>query len=117
VTGYEKRDIRFSAIVMALSGLAILLAVVGLSSFGTLRVLSTHYLSGFRRHLPPPEPRLQADPAADLRVMRAAEDAELNEYGWVDRSRGVIRLPIERAMALLLLRGLPTRASTARTHP
>ena len=115
MTGYEKRDIRFSAIAKAFGGLAVLLILVGLSSSGALRVLSSHF-SSKAVHSLPPEPRLQADPVADLRAFRADENAALNSYAWVDRSRGVIRLPIERAMTLLLRRGLPTRAA-ARSLP
>src|SRR5437016_5160302 len=44
-----------------------------------------------------------------LRNLRATENAQLNTYGWVDRKNGVIRIPIERAMDLLLERGLPVR--------
>jgi hypothetical protein len=49
----------------------------------------------------PPEPRLQADPLGDLRALRAEEDALLHGYAWVDRKAGAVRIPIERAMALL----------------
>jgi hypothetical protein len=44
------------------------------------------------------KPRLQMDPAADLAAYRAAQTRELTSYGWVDRQRGVVRIPIERAM-------------------
>jgi hypothetical protein len=57
----------------------------------------------------PPEPRLQATPVLDLRAMRAAEDQVLNSYGWVDQSKGVVRIPIDRAIDLLAQRGLPSR--------
>src|SRR5207245_10771638 len=33
-----------------------------------------------------PGPRLQVDANKELRQMRAAEDAALNSYGWVDKS-------------------------------
>src|SRR6059058_3190198 len=33
----------------------------------------------------PPEPRLQIAPSLDLKALRAAEDAQLHGYGWVDR--------------------------------
>ncbi len=49
----------------------------------------------------PPEPRLQVSPAQDLKELRAAEDAMLHSYGWVDQQAGVVRIPIERAMELL----------------
>ena len=57
----------------------------------------------------PPEPRLEVSPQQDLRQMRAAETTVLNSYGWVDRQAGIVRIPIERAIELLVERGLPTR--------
>ena len=48
-----------------------------------------------------PEPRLQVVPDQDLRRLRENEDALLENYAWVDRSKGLIRVPIRRAMELL----------------
>jgi hypothetical protein len=39
--------------------------------------------------------------------MRAAEDASLNNAGWVDKQKGIVRLPIETAKQLVVQRGLP----------
>lgn len=57
----------------------------------------------------PPEPRLQLHPKTDLEVLHAAEDRILNNYAWVDKNAGIAQVPIERAMALLLAKGLPAR--------
>ena len=38
--------------------------------------------------------------------MRALEDAQLNDYGWVDRQRGIAAIPIKRAMELVVQRRL-----------
>ncbi len=54
----------------------------------------------------PPEPRLQANPPAELKKMRADEDAVLETYGWVDPEHGVVRIPVSRAMELAAQRGL-----------
>src|SRR4029079_2607934 len=54
----------------------------------------------------PPAPRLQVDPKLDLDRLRAEEYARLTTYGWVDRERRIVRIPIERAMELLADRGL-----------
>ena len=62
----------------------------------------------------PPEPRLQTNPREDLRELRAAENEALTTYGWIDRSAGVVRIPIDEAMRLTVERGLPTRAATER---
>ncbi|MDX1644193.1 MAG: hypothetical protein R3244_07545 [Thermoanaerobaculia bacterium] len=50
----------------------------------------------------PPSPRLQVQPAEDLRALRAEERAVLESYGWVDEAAGTARVPIDRAMELLL---------------
>jgi len=59
-----------------------------------------------------PFPRLQVSPPADLQAFRAREDAELNSYGWIDKTSGVVRVPIERAPDLLLQNPLPVRTGT-----
>jgi hypothetical protein len=64
-----------------------------------------------------PEPRLQTAPQVDLAAMRAREDAELNTYGWVDRQAGVVRLPIEKAMDLVLQHHLPARGDPDAPKP
>jgi hypothetical protein len=58
-----------------------------------------------------PEPRLLVN-AEQARTERTAhEDRQLRTYRWVDRSAGVVAIPIDRAMDLIASRGLPTRAT------
>jgi hypothetical protein len=57
----------------------------------------------------PPEPRLQKAPVKDLKEFRASEDAILNSYGWVDPEKGIVRIPVERAMELVAKEGLPAQ--------
>ena len=47
-------------------------------------------------------PRLQPDPAAEMATLRAADEESLNRWEWVDENNGVARVPIERAMELLV---------------
>lgn len=61
-------------------------------------------------------PRLQVSPPADLKAFRVGEDKVLDTYGWVDRTAGVVRIPIERAMDLLANRGLPVRAGIGQSR-
>jgi hypothetical protein len=56
-----------------------------------------------------PEPRLQISPGSDMRALREREEAELNSYGWVNRTEGLVRIPIRHAMELLVQQGLPVR--------
>ena len=54
-----------------------------------------------------PQPQLEEKPAPELKAVRQSEDQILNTYGWVDQQKGVVRIPIDRAMDLLAERGLP----------
>ena len=57
-----------------------------------------------------PRPRLQPEPAVDLRSFRREEAARAGGYGWVDpETKKVARIPIDRAMEIVARRGLPTR--------
>ena len=60
----------------------------------------------------PPEPRLQVTAPTDLKHYKAAQDGALKSYGWVDRQAGVVRIPVERAMDILVQRGFPVRTTT-----
>lgn len=61
----------------------------------------------------PPEPRLQIDAVRDLLQIQAAEERTLTSYGWVDQRKGVVRIPIDRAIDLLAQRGLSGHTSHA----
>ena len=52
-----------------------------------------------------PEPRLQIAPSQDLGTLNEANRLKLESYGWVDRSTGVARIPIERAMDIVVDQG------------
>ena len=54
----------------------------------------------------PPAPRLQIHPVANWRQFRNAEDARLSTYGWMDRSAGAVHVPVDRAMEIVLQRGV-----------
>ena len=68
----------------------------------------------------PPEPRLQgfgfpgqrADPQADLRK-KNQEDNDANEkLEWVDRSSGIVQIPVKDAMKIVAGKGLSTAPAT-----
>ena len=56
----------------------------------------------------PPAPNLQADAPADLTGLRARANALLDHYGWADPGHQRARIPIDRAMALMVGRPLDT---------
>ena len=116
--GHEERDVTFPPVVIGLVGLAVLGIVSALLMFGFFQLLGSQQarlspppsdLAQRYGRQEPPAPRLQPDPVQDLKDMRAEENALLTTYGWVDRSAGVVRVPVQRAMELLVRRGLPAR--------
>jgi len=62
--------------------------------------------------LVPPAPRLQVTPERDLAAFRAQEDAILGSYAWVEKDRGIARIPIDEALRIVAERGLPTFPTT-----
>jgi hypothetical protein len=50
-------------------------------------------------------PQLQTDDVADLAKLRNRQRRELSEYAWVDHDKGIVRIPIEDAMKLIVARG------------
>jgi hypothetical protein len=58
---------------------------------------------------PPPDPKLIPDEPHDLSSVRREEEHVLDSYGWIDKGRGLIRIPIARAMDLVAKEGLPSR--------
>jgi hypothetical protein len=70
------------------------------------RVAPEYPLAAGEQTRVPPEPR----------ALRAREDAVLNSYGWVDKTAGVVRIPIDEAIRLTVQRGLPVRQGSGRTR-
>ena len=65
-----------------------------------------------------PTPRLQDDDGnLDTADLHAREDLLLDNYSWIDRSKGTVRIPIERAMELIAQRGLPVQQQTQQAEP
>ncbi|HKQ71962.1 MAG TPA: hypothetical protein VJT73_21605 [Polyangiaceae bacterium] len=54
----------------------------------------------------PPGPRLQASPPRDMDEMRARDREALTTYGWADKTGGVARIPVDRAIQILAQKGL-----------
>jgi hypothetical protein len=56
-----------------------------------------------------PSPKLEEDERGQLNGIRMNEEKTLYSYGWVDEKSGTVRIPIERAIDLIVQRGLPVR--------
>ena len=136
-TGYERTDANVTGIVVFLTALAIFAAVTGLLCYGIGKVINAHLNKedgpnskwtktvdvrqlGNMPSSPElqnkvaeltqsfPTPRLQTDDGnQDVADLHAREDLLLDNYSWIDQSKGTVRIPIEHAMELIAQRGLP----------
>jgi len=135
--GYEETDVKVSGIVVFLTALGIFVAVTGVLCVGIGKVINHELAKadgpvtkwnhpvdvrqlGNLASSPElqqqfaklasrfPTPRLQTDDGyQEITDMHAKEDLLLENYSWVDQSKGTVRIPIERAMELVAERGLP----------
>ncbi len=144
--GYEQTDVRVTGIAVFLTALLVFVAVCGIVSYGLGKLINTHMNKedgpdnkwtttvNIRQlgNLPNnpemqqkvaeltqqfPTPRVQLDDGnEDVAELHQKEDLLLDNYSWADRSKGTVRIPIERAMELIAQQGLPV-ASTAPQEP
>jgi len=118
--GYEKSDANPRGLLYFILIMAAILAATSLALIGLFRYLQRAENPGSFVAAPfsairptPPAPRIQSNPGADMQSYFQSQQNLLNTYGWIDRQNGIVRLPIDRAMELLLERGLPTRTTVA----
>jgi hypothetical protein len=91
----------------------ILLAVAGFLGFVALTMAGAFFFlkAGAPDALRPPvehrfpEPVLQKTPQADLKHFELEQRMALSAYGWVDRSKGLVRIPVGEAMRIIAARG------------
>ncbi|MGO9088996.1 MAG: hypothetical protein ACLQBK_27650 [Candidatus Sulfotelmatobacter sp.] len=134
--GFERRDVGIAGVLYFLLGLAVLGFVASLVVTGLFHYLDKRTEAQQTpvsplvtnapkdtRHLPPeyngnyqqylqknfPSPQLEIDERTELNKDRLREEQTLSTYDWVDQNAGTVRIPIDRAMDLIVQRGLPVR--------
>ena len=130
---YERQDLQVSGILYFLLALVVAtgLCVFSLRGFyafldhherasqPAVNPLVTNVPEDTRRIAPGypqsafPDPKLEEDERGQLNSIRMREEQELYSYGWVDEKAGTVHVPIERAMDLIVQRGLPVRGQGA----
>ncbi|MFZ3263286.1 MAG: hypothetical protein WA172_04760 [Terriglobales bacterium] len=129
---FEHEDLSPHGVMYFMLGLAVVVVVIYLIVFGMYHFLDT-YEKGRQTAMSPmvapqagtrtvthadtqvfPQPRLEESERSQLRQFIEQEDDKLATYNWVDKDKGIVQIPIERAMDLIVQRGLPVRPENAR---
>ncbi len=109
---HEEKDIRGKTVLITAAGLflsCLLIALVVALLFNfferTRPEVEASPLAPARDI--PPNPKLQVNPRMELQDVRAHENLLLHQYAWIDKDKGIVRIPIERAIDLIAQRGFP----------
>ena len=110
--GYEHADANVRSLYQFGAVLGILIIAVMWAMVHTYNFFAKHESLGppaspfeNQRELPP-QPRLQPHPATDLKRYCEIEQQQLTTYGWVDQNNGLVRIPVDRAMDIVLAKGI-----------
>ena len=116
--GHETTDVNVWAVGKFAIGLVVVCVVSIALLFGLLKYFQSREETSVANTVEPtkmfPQPQLQKTPIPDLKAIRAEEDKLLNGYAWVDQPKGVVRIPVDRAIEVLAQRGLPVRSEVTK---
>ncbi len=104
---YERSDMSSRAIACIAAGLAAFVVAVPLMMPLAFPASMRHVTSNARPGLSSDAPPLEIAPGEELPSVRRGNGQISETYGWVDRNRGIVRIPVSRAMEVLSKRGLP----------
>lgn len=108
--GYEPTDAHAKPLIVFTVCLAVFTVACFIAGFVVYRLLekgrsmidpSLHPMA-VERKLVDGAPRLQIVEAADLAAYRKAAEEKVNGYGWISRETSVVRVPVTKAMDLVL---------------
>ena len=112
---HERKDANVFGLTMILGLLFSVIAICLLVCWGVLHLFNDEREARQASAPPPaaeqatnfPPPRLLVHPGSEREKMEKARRTQLDTYGWINQSHGVARIPIARAMKLIVERGLP----------
>lgn len=112
--GHEVRDVNPRAVLWLVAGVLAVGIIVHVVLWFVLAGLqwSAEQSDAVRSPLAaeapqPPPPRLQDQPQQEYLDYRREQDERLESYGWIDRPQKIVRIPVSRAMDLIVEQGLP----------
>jgi len=106
--GYEPRDLELSKLPKGAVGFFIAVTVTFAAAYVFMRVVAPEQVNvpkdaTANRRLPnEPNPLLQSNVTTkkDIADLRALEERKLNTYGWVDKQKGIVHIPVEKAIEM-----------------
>ncbi|MET4071308.1 hypothetical protein ABID58_006120 [Bradyrhizobium sp. S3.2.6] len=104
---YERTDINATGIGRIALGLGLFVIATPLLMPLVFPQAMSHRTPSAPPALSADAPQLEITPRRDLQHLRRGDDELAQSYGWTDRGRGVVRIPVARAMELLARKGLP----------
>ncbi|WP_298881535.1 hypothetical protein [uncultured Bradyrhizobium sp.] len=104
---YERSDVGLRLVGWLAAGLATFVVVTPLVLPLMFPSSTKHITPASRPAMSSNAPPLDVSPQATLEATRQGEARFERSYGWVDRNRGEVRIPIDRAVDVLLRKGLP----------
>jgi hypothetical protein len=113
---HERRDVRFIYIAAGGAWVALVLAIVLLSAWWMFPgTMTDQYVE---RPLPGfAAPQLQSSPRAEMAQFKQQKLQALNGAYWLDRTHGVVHLPIADAMRKVAQEGIPDWPTPKRASP
>ncbi|HEY2249041.1 MAG TPA: hypothetical protein VGH70_16485 [Bradyrhizobium sp.] len=104
---YERSDISGRDMAWLAAGLALFVIATPLLMPFVFPQSMQHRTPSAPPALSADAPQLEITPRDDLQRFERSQAQLKQSYGWTDRSKGTVRIPISRAMQLLAERGLP----------
>ena len=102
---FEPSDWRLGPVALIYAGTLILLVI---SCFVLIAAYPNSLADvGRTLRIKPPGPLLQTDPQGEFKRVRAEENKKLTTYYWIDKSKGVVHIPIDQAMKNIVQTGIP----------
>lgn len=118
---YERSDIQIRWIILFF---VIIGVGLGLLQYGLWRMINqgqsreAHRSDAFSTaSVLPPQPRLQAQPLVEYERLLTEQKRVLESYGWIDKRKGVVRIPITRAMNIIAERRSPAKRPSPAKQP
>lgn len=104
---YERSDVGLRLVGWLAAGLATFVVVTPLVLPLMFPLSTKHITPASRPAMSSNAPPLEVTPRLTLQATRQEDARIARSYGWADRSRGEVRIPIDRAVDVLLRKGLP----------